>query len=122
MSFFFLCFRIPQISTTSQGIKGSDNDDVVYIQSSEGSNNNHSNVEKEAANNPFRFGANTQNSANNVTNDIVDSKTMAKSQISQDSASITINNITDLLKQLQLLADREKEILKSKKYRLIWKI
>jgi len=86
-------FRIPQISTTSQGIKGSDNDDVVYIQSSEGSNNNHSNVEKEAANNPFRFGANTQNNANNVTNDIVDSKTMAKSQISQDSTSITINNI-----------------------------
>jgi len=107
-------FRIPQTSRTSQDIKGSDNDDVVYIQSSEGSNNNHSNVEKEAANNPFRFGANTQNNANNVTNDIVDSKTMAKSQISQDSVSITINNITDLLKQLQLLADREKEILKSR--------
>merc|ERR1712226_1097071 len=66
------------------------------------------------ANNPLRFGANTQNNPNNVTNDIVDSKTMAKSQISQDSASITIINITDLLKQLQLLADREKEILKSR--------
>jgi len=107
-------FRIPQTSRTSQDIKGSDNDDVVYIQSSEGSNNNHSNVGKEAANNPFRFGTNTQNNANNVTNDMVDSKTMAKSQISQDSASITINNITDLLKQLQLLADKEKEILKSR--------
>merc|ERR1712062_834634 len=107
-------FRIPQTSRTSQDIKGSDNDDVVYIQSSEGSNNNHSNVGKEAANNPFRFGANTQNNANNVTNDMVDSKTMAKSQISQESASITINNITDLLKQLQLLADKEKEILKSR--------
>merc|ERR1712001_623853 len=74
----------------------------------------HANSGLEAANSPFKFGANIQNNGNDVTNDLVDSKAMTKSQISQDSTTITINNITDLLKRLQLLTDKEKELLKSR--------
>jgi len=98
-------FRIPQ---TNQDIRESDNDDVVYIQSSKDSKNNNANTGTEATNNPFRFGATKESNANDRAN----TKTMTKSQISQDSTSTMINTITDLLKQLQQLTDKEKEILK----------
>merc|ERR1712062_618555 len=98
-------FRIPQ---TNQDIRESDNDDVVYIQSSKDSKNNNANTGTEATNNPFRFGATKERNANGTEN----TKTMAKSQISQDSTSTMINTITDLLKQLQQLTDKEREILK----------
>jgi len=98
-------FRIPQ---TNQDIRESDNDDVVYIQSSKDSKNNNANTGTEATNNPFRFGATKESNAKDSAN----TKTMTKSQISQDSTSTMINTITDLLKQLQQLTDKEKEILK----------
>lgn len=98
-------FRIPQ---TNQDIRESDNDDVVYIQSSKDSKNNNANTGTEATNNPFRFGATKESNAKDSAN----TKTMTKSQISQDSTSTMINTITDLLKQLQQLSDKEKEILK----------
>merc|ERR1712045_1101250 len=98
-------FRIPQ---TNQDIRESDNDDVVYIQSSKDSKNNNANTGTEATNNPFRFGATKESNAKDSAN----TKTMTKSQISQDSTSSMINTITDLLKQLQQLSDKEKEILK----------
>jgi len=98
-------FRIPQ---TNQDIRESDNDDVVYIQSSKDSKNNNANTGTEATNNPFKFGATKESNAN----DTAHTKTMTKSQISQDSTSTMINTITDLLKQLQQLTDKEKEILK----------
>jgi len=103
-------FRIPQTLGTNQDTRTADNDDVVYIQSSKDSSNNNSKEETNAANNPFRFGSSTKNNAN----DVIDSKTTTKSQISEDNTSITINTITDLLKQLQQLADKEKEILRSR--------
>ena len=103
--FSFTICRIPQ---TNQDIRESDNDDVVYIQSSKDSKNNNANTGTEATNNPFRFGATKESNAN----DTVNTKTMTKSQISQDSTSTMINTITDLLKQLQQLSDKEKEILK----------
>jgi len=98
-------FRIPQ---TNQDIRKSDNDDVVYIQSSKDSKNNNANTGTEATNNPFRFGTTKESNAKDSAN----TKTMTKSQISQDSTSTMINTITDLLKQLQQLSDKEKEILK----------
>merc|ERR1712062_935361 len=98
-------FRIPQ---TNQDIRESDNDDVVYIQSSKDSKNNNANTGTEATNNPFRFGATKESNAKDSAN----TKTMTKSQISQDSTSTMINTITDLLKQLQQLTDKEREILK----------
>jgi len=107
-------FRIPQTSVSGPDIKDSDNDDVVYIKSSEGSSITHANSGTEAANSPFKFAANIQNNTNNITNDLIDSKVWTKSQISQDSSTITINNITGLLKQLQLLTEKEKELLKSR--------
>jgi len=103
-------FRIPQTLGINQDEKESDNDDVVYIQSTKDSINNNAEEGSKAANNPFRFGTNTESNANDTQH----SKTMTKSQISQDSTSITINTITDLLKQLQQLTDKEKEILKSR--------
>jgi len=103
-------FRIPQTLGINQDEKESDNDDVVYIQSTKDSINNNAKEGSEAANNPFRFATNTESNANDTQH----SKTMTKSQISQDSTSITINTITDLLKQLQQLTDKEKEILKSR--------
>ena len=81
---------------------------MVYIQSSKDSKNNNANTGTEAANNPFRFGATKESNAKDSAN----TKTMTKSQISQDSTSTMINTITDLLKQLQQLTDKEKEILK----------
>ena len=107
---YFSNFRIPQTLGINQDEKESDNDDVVYIQSTKDSINNNANEGSKAANNPFRFGTNTESNANDTQH----SKTMTKSQISQDSTSITINTITDLLKQLQQLTDKEKEILKSR--------
>lgn len=103
-------FRIPQTLGINQDEKESDNDDVVYIQSTKDSINNNAKEGSKAANNPFRFGTNTESNANDTQH----SETMTKSQISQDSTSITINTITDLLKQLQQLTDKEKEILKSR--------
>jgi len=103
-------FSIPQTLGTNQDTIRSDNDDVVYIQSSKDSSNNNSKEETNAANNPFIFGASSKNNAN----DMIHSKTTTKSQISEDNTSITINTITDLLKQLQQLADKEKEILRSR--------
>ena len=105
LSFSFTICRIPQ---TNRDIRESDNDDVVYIQSSKDSKNNNANTGTEATNNPFRFGATKESNSNDTTN----TKTMTKSQISQDSTSTMINTITDLLKQLQQLTDKEKEILK----------
>ena len=110
---FIICFsnfRIPQTLGINQDEKESDNDDVVYIQSTKDSINNNAKEGSKAAHNPFKFGTNTEDN----TNDKHHSQTMTKSQISQDSTSITINTITDLLKQLQQLTDKEKEILKSK--------
>jgi len=103
-------FGIPKTLGINQDEKESDNDDVVYIQSTKDSINNNATEGSKTANNPFRFGTNTESNANDTQH----SKTMTKSQISQDSASITINTITDLLKQLQQLTDKEKEILKSR--------
>jgi len=103
-------FRIPQTLGINPDEKESDNDDVVYIQSTKDSINNNAEEGSKAANNPFRFGTNTESNANDTQH----SKTMTKSQVSQDSTSITINTITDLLKQLQQLTDKEKEILKSR--------
>merc|ERR1719322_353862 len=103
-------FRIPQTIGINQDEKESDNDDVVYIQSTKDSINNNTKEGSKAAHNPFKFGTNTES----IGNDTHHSQTMTKSQISQDSTSITINTITDLLKQLQQLTDKEKELLKSK--------
>merc|ERR1712020_105306 len=59
----------------------------------------------------FRFGGNLDNTRH-TPRSITAINTKTKEQtISQDNTSITINTITNLLKQLQELTDKEKELL-----------
>jgi len=101
-------YRVPPTSTTSRETKESDNEDVVYIESSECLKNN--NV-VEASNNPFVFGGNLNNATNISTCNPAKSTENTEQKVSQDNTSITINTITNLLKQLQELSDKENELL-----------
>merc|ERR1712020_717875 len=101
-------YRVPPTSTTSRETKESDNEDVVYIESSECLKNN--NV-VEASNNPFGFGVNLNNPTNISTCDPAKNTENTEQKVSQDNTSITINTITNLLKQLQALSSKENELL-----------
>merc|ERR1719411_1225801 len=101
-------YRVPPTSSTSRETKESDNEDVVYIESSECLKNN--NV-VEASKNPFVFGGNLNNATNISTCNPANSTENTEQKLSQDNTSITINTITNLLKQLQELTDKENELL-----------
>merc|ERR1712223_2088365 len=79
-----------------------------YIESSECLKNN--NV-VEASNNPFGFGGNLNNTTNISTRNPAKNTENTEQKLSQDNTSITINTITNLLKQLQELTDKENELL-----------
>jgi len=105
-------FRVPPSSNASQDTKDSDNNDVVYIESTECLKNNNGVIE--ATDNPFRFGGNLDNTRHTPRCETAINTKTKEQTISQDNTSITINTITNLLKQLQELTDKEKELLNKK--------
>jgi ElaB/YqjD/DUF883 family membrane-anchored ribosome-binding protein len=104
-------YRVPQSSSSSQDTKESDNEDVVYIESTECLKNNNG---VEASDNPFRFGGNIDNTRHTSTSETARTTETTKQKVPQDNTSTTINTITNLLKQLQELTDKENELLKKR--------
>jgi len=105
-------YRVPQSSSSSHDTKESDNEDVVYIESTDCLKNN--NGVMGASDNPFRFGGNLDNTRHTSTSKTSENPETAKPKVPQDNTSTTINTITNLLKQLQELTDRENELLKKR--------
>merc|ERR1712020_15990 len=62
----------------------------------------------------FRFGGNLDNTRHTPRSETAINTKTKEQTISQDNTSITINTITNLLKQLQELTDKEKELLNKK--------
>ena len=80
----------------------------MYIESTECLKNNNG---VEASDNPFRFGSNLDNTRHTSTSETARNTETKDNKISQDNTSITINTITNLLKQLQELTNKENELL-----------
>ena len=98
-------FRLPTSSTISYDRKESDNEDVIFIPST-----NSEKIQRDAPNinvasNPFQFGIKTKAA------DINKNVPASDSSHSQENTLLTINTITSLLKQLQELVEQEKRLL-----------
>jgi len=97
--------RLPTSSTISYDRKESDNEDVIFIPST-----NSEKIQRDApiinvASNPFQFGIKTK--AADMNKNLLTSD----SSHSQENTLLTINTITSLLKQLQELVEQEKRLL-----------
>merc|ERR1712228_500362 len=86
-------FSVPPSSNASQDTKDSDNNDVVYIESTECLKNNNGVIE--ATDNPFRFGGNLDNTRHTPRSETAINTKTKEQTISQDNTSITINTITN---------------------------
>ena len=80
----------------------------MYIESTECLKNNNG---VEASDNPFQFGGNLDNTRHTSTSETARNTETKEQNISQENTSVTINTITNLLKQLQELTDKENELL-----------
>lgn len=105
-------YRIPPSSNTSCNTKESDNEDVVYIEQTACSTNNNCVVDVHASSNPFQFGSNIDKSKATLMPEMAKIPETPERKISRDATSITIHSITNLLKQLQELSDKENALLK----------
>lgn len=105
-----ISYRTPPTSNTS--CKESDNEDVVYIETTACSTNNNCVVDVHSSNNPFQFGSNIDKSKPSLTPEMAKITETPERKLSRDATSVTINTITNLLKQLQELSDKENELLK----------
>merc|ERR1719507_1682035 len=97
--------RLPTSSTISYDRKESDNEDVIFIPST-----NSEKIQRDAPNinvvsNPFQFGIKTKAA------DMNKNVPTSDSSHSQENTLLTINTITSLLKQLQELVEQEKRLL-----------
>jgi len=95
--------RLPTSSTISYDRKESDNEDVIYIPSTDSENIQSNAPIMNAASNPFQFGIKTKAAGENMPT--------SDSLPSQENTLLTINTITSLLKQLQELVEQEKRLL-----------
>jgi len=108
-------FRIPQSSNLSQDMEECDNNDHTSIESTDGSINSNTNGDAQTSTNPFKFKCGIENDEKVNTSKIAQNKEMPQEKILRDNTLITINTITNLLKQLQKLDDKENELMKNEK-------
>merc|ERR1712062_158388 len=97
--------RLPTSSNISYDRKESDNEDVIYIPSTDSETIQSNAPTMNAACNPFQFGIKTK--AAGINENIATSDSLH----SQENTLLTINTITSLLKQLQELVEQEKRLL-----------
>jgi hypothetical protein len=107
-----ISFRITPSSNQDCNTKESDNEDVVYIEPTASTTNNNNVVDVHSSNNPFQFGANIDKSKSTLIPEMAKITETPERKLSRDATSVTINTITNLLKQLQELSDKENELLK----------
>merc|ERR1712062_328030 len=93
--------RLPTFSTISYDRKESENEDVIFIPSTDSEK-----IQRDApiingASNPFQFGIKTK------AVDMNQNVPTSDSSHSQENTLLTINTITSLLKQLQELVNRK---------------
>merc|ERR1712088_1037326 len=97
--------RLPTSSTISYDRKESDNEDVIFIPSTDSEKIQTDTTIINVASNPFQFGIKTKAADMNKNVPALDSSH------SQENTLLTINTITSLLKQLQELVEQEKRLL-----------
>lgn len=103
--------RESQESNISHGPLGSENEGPRNTDATVCFTSGNSNNSKHTSNNPFKFKLNIENCANN--NPSKESQGIEKSEVAKmqlDKILLTINTITNLLKQLQELEDKEQRL------------